>query len=52
LFRVSIFGIRFFIDEAFGLVKDGNKSKDPKKQILLKKTTESFRDKLDLMNAG
>ena len=39
-------------DDAFKLVKEGYKSKSSKKQMLLKRITESFRDKLDLINTG
>jgi ATP-dependent DNA helicase RecG len=39
-------------DDAFKLVKEGHKSENPKKQMLLKRITESFKDKLDLMNTG
>ncbi len=50
MFRYSIFV--FFIDDAFELVKDGHNSKDSKKQILLKRIMEKFKDKLDLINTG
>ncbi len=39
-------------DDAFELVKEGYKSKSSKKQMLLKKITESFKGKLDLINTG
>ena len=39
-------------DDAFKLVKEGYKSKSSKKQMLLKRITESFKDKLDLINTG
>ncbi len=39
-------------DDAFKLVKEGHKSKNVKKQMLLKKITESFKGKLDLINTG
>ena len=39
-------------DDAFKLVKEGHKSKNAKKQMLLKRITESFKDKLDLINTG
>ncbi len=52
LFRVSIFGFLFFIDDAFDLVRNSNKSMDSKKHMLLKKIIESFEDKLDLINTG
>ncbi len=38
--------------DAFDLVKEGHKSKDPKKQMLLKRIMERFKDKLDLINTG
>ncbi len=38
--------------DAFELVKEGYKSKDSKKHMLLKKITESFKGKLDLINTG
>ncbi len=38
--------------DAFELVKEGNKSKDSKKHILLKRIMERFKDKLDLINTG
>ncbi len=39
-------------DDAFELVKEGHKSKSSKKQMLLKRITEGFKDKLDLINTG
>ncbi|ODS31109.1 MAG: ATP-dependent DNA helicase RecG [Candidatus Scalindua rubra] len=39
-------------DDAFELVNESQKSKTSKKQILLKRITESFKDKLDLINTG
>ena len=38
--------------DAFELVKEGNKSKDSKKYILLKRIMERFKDKFDLINTG
>jgi len=52
LFRVSIFGIHFSIDDAFELVKECHKSKDSKKHMPLKRIMEKFKDKLDLINTG
>ncbi len=48
VFRYSV----FFIDDAFELVKEGYKSKDSNKQILLKRIMERFQDKIDLINTG
>jgi len=39
-------------DDAFKLVKEGHKSKSSKKQMLLKRIMEEFKDKLDLINTG
>ena len=39
-------------DDAFKLVKESRKSKSSKEQTLLKRITESFKDKLDLINTG
>ncbi|MBS1259378.1 MAG: ATP-dependent DNA helicase RecG [Candidatus Scalindua arabica] len=39
-------------DDAFKLVREGYKSKSSKNQMLLKRITESFKDKLDLINTG
>ena len=39
-------------DDAFKLVSESQKSKSSKKQMLLKRITESFKDKLDLINTG
>jgi ATP-dependent DNA helicase RecG len=39
-------------DDAFKLVKEGHNSKNSKKQMLLKRITESYKDKLDLINTG
>ncbi len=36
--------------DAFELVKEGYRSKSSKKQILLKRIMERFKDKLDLIN--
>ncbi len=38
--------------DAFELVMEGQKSKDSKKQVLLKRIMERFKDKLDLINTG
>jgi len=38
--------------DAFELVKEGHKSKSSKKHMLLKRITERFKDKLDLINTG
>jgi len=38
--------------DAFELVKEGHKSKNSKKQILLKRIMEGFKDKLELINTG
>ena len=38
--------------DAFELVKEGNKAKDSKKHILLKRIIERFKDRLDLINTG
>jgi len=38
--------------DAFEQINDGHKSKDSKKQILLKSIVEKFKDKLDLINTG
>ncbi len=38
--------------DAFDLVKEGHKSKDSKKHMLLKRIMERFKDKLDLINTG
>jgi ATP-dependent DNA helicase RecG len=38
--------------DAFELVKEGHKSNDSKKHVLLKRIMESFKDKLDLINTG
>lgn len=39
-------------EDAFKLVNECRKSKSLKKQTLLKRITESFKDKLDLINTG
>ena len=39
-------------EDAFGLVKEGHKSKNSKKRLLLKRIMERFKDKLDLINTG
>jgi ATP-dependent DNA helicase RecG len=44
--------IKLAREDAFELVKEGNKLKDSKKHILLKRIMESFKDKLDLINTG
>ena len=44
--------IKLAREDAFELVKEGHKSKGSKKQLLLKRITESFKDKLDLINTG
>ena len=38
--------------DAFELIKEGRKSKDSKKHILLKRIIERFKDRLDLINTG
>ena len=44
--------IKLAREDAFELVKEGNKSKSSKKHILLKRIMERFKDKLDLINTG
>ena len=44
--------IKLAREDAFELVKDGHKSKDSKKQILLNRIMERFKGKLDLINTG
>ncbi len=39
-------------DDAFELVNESQKSKTSKDRMLLKRITESFKDKLDLINMG
>ena len=39
-------------DDAFKLVNKSKRSKPLMKQTLLKRITESFKDKLDLINTG
>ena len=39
-------------DDAFKLVNESRKSKTTKKHMRLKRITESFKDKLDLINTG
>ncbi len=39
-------------DDAFKLVKEDQESKSPEKHKLLKRITELFKDKLDLINTG
>jgi len=44
--------IKLAREDAFELVKEGHKSKDSKKHMLLKRIMEKFKDKLDLINTG
>ncbi len=44
--------IKLAREDAFEFVKEGHKSNNSKKQMLLKRITESFKDKLDLINTG
>ena len=44
--------IKLAREDAFELVKEGNRSTDSKKQILLKRIMERFKGKLDLINTG
>jgi ATP-dependent DNA helicase RecG len=39
-------------DDAFGLVNESQKSKTSKDRMLLKRITENFKHKLDLINTG
>ena len=44
--------IKLARDNAFKLVNDSRKSKSSKKHMLLKRITESYKDKRDLINTG
>ncbi len=39
-------------DDAFNLVNESQKSKTAKDRMLLKRITERFKDKIDLINTG
>ncbi len=44
--------IKLARDDAFKLVNENRKSKSSKKHMLLKRITENFKHKLDLINTG